>query len=622
LSSILFVDNRQGSISKAITASGSASLTDANIVLEGKLPGQASGSWLVSARRTYFDFVANRIDKENIFPGFQDFQFKSVWEPRPGHRLSLFALRSREQADVSDKDNRVDEIELLNRLRFTTRNDLVGVSYSAPLGARVSSRTLASWYQFNNGMSLQGPQLDDQVFANTCCPDLLEQYGLQVFDYTRDLTVRDVSARQEFSIQAGNRHLFETGFDVHALGTGWDWTIGKDMRLDEANGSSMKGIQGFTGGLGAGLPSVLQSTRDTTRAAVWFQDRYRPFGAMRVEPGVRIDYNSLSGETLVSPRLGVRVDVTPRTRLRGAVGRYTQSPGYEKLLQSNYFVDLTSAESRQLSSERSLHVIGGLEHTWTSTVTARIEVYSKTFDRLIVGRLETPAETAARIAPYNFPAALLSSVPSAPIITSRPSNDATGHAYGLDVYVEKAPQSRRDRLSGWASYTWGIANITSYGRTYPADYDRRHALSAVGTMRLWWRLDLGATLRVASGFPGTPAVGARVAATRTVDGRLVPLRNPRGVLMWTVDWGGVDNLNSARLPLYSRLDLRATFNPKQATGRWQVYAEVLNVLYHENISGLGWRLRWNPKGDPPSLVVDNDDSGFPLFPTFGIRYRF
>ena len=63
-------------------------------------------------------------------------------------------------------------------------------------------------------------------------------------------------------------------------------------------------------------------------------------------------------------------------------------------------------------------------------------------------------------------------------------NGATGRAYGFDVYVEKPPRSRRDRVSGWASYTWGVANIASYGRQYPADYDRRHAASLVGTMWL------------------------------------------------------------------------------------------------------------------------------------------
>ena len=200
-------------------------------------------------------------------------------------------------------------------------------------------------------------------------------------------------------------------------------------------------------------------------------------------------------------------------------------------------------------------------------------------------------------------------------------NGATGLAYGFDVYVEKPPQSRRDRLSGWASYTWGVANITSYGRQYPFDYDRRHSVSLVGTMWLTARMDLGATLRLASGFPNTPAVGIRAVAAPGADGSLVPLKDRNGLYVWTIDWGGVENLNAARMPPYARLDLRVTFNPRNVTGRWQIYAEVFNVLNRENVSALDYRLAADPGSDHPVLLSFND-SGFPILPSFGVRYRF
>jgi hypothetical protein len=443
--------------------------------------------------------------------------------------------------------------------------------------------------------------------------------GRAVVVFTRDLTVRDVSLRQELGLQAGTRHFLEAGFDMHLLRTAWGWKISDDTTRGQANGSSARG--------GSGLPSLLDSTRDTTRAGAWFQDRYQANAHLRIEPGVRLDHSGLAGETLVSPRLGVRVELTKTTRLRGAVGRYTQSPGYEKLLQSDYFVDLTAADEHHLSSEQSIHAIGAIERTLTPTVTARVEVYHKTFDRLIVGRLETPDETVARVQQYNFPPSLAFSVPTAPRITSVPSNGASGRAYGFDVYVEKAPRARRDRLSGWASYTWGVADVDAYGRRYPFDYDRRHSASVVGTVRVRPRLDVSATLRVASGFPGTPAVGTIVAstlapgATTGAPGSLVPYVDPHGLYIWGVDYGGVANLNSARLPLYARLDLRATFNPKQATGRWQVYVEVLNALNRKNVSALQPTLVYDPTSDRPRLVSGSDD-GFPRLPSFGVRYRF
>ena len=250
-----------------------------------------------------------------------------------------------------------------------------------------------------------------------------------------------------------------------------------------------------------------------------------------------------------------------------------------------------------------------------------VEGYVKTFDRLVAGRLETPEETAARVAPYAFPAAIASSVPSAPVITGDPVNGATGRAYGFDVYVEKPPRSRRDRLSGWASYTFGVANVDNYGRQYPADYDRRHAASLVGTAWLSQRLDLGATLRLASGFPTTPAVGVRVVATPGANGSLVPLKDERGLYIWEVDRGGVGNLNSARLPVYARLDVRVTFHPKKVTGRWQIYAEIFNALNRKHGQSIAYELEHDPSSDRPRLVL-KVDSGIPAVPSFGVRYRF
>ena len=531
LSSILVVDNRQGTTARRLAGSATASYTDANVVLEGKLPGRASGSWLVSGRRTYYDLIAERIAKMD-FPGFQDVQAKGVWDPKPGHRLSLFVLRSRESADIEDEDDVTGELN--TEIGKTTRNDVAALSYSAPLGARASSRTVAAWYRYNDTVGVHGSSLLDSQRSNSCCDDE-DVFGREVVAFDRDLSVRDVSVRQEFSVQAGSRHLFETGFDVHALRTGWGWTVGAEMTEDLSRAMRFA-VTGDPGPprrrIGLGLPLLMRSSRDTTRAAVWFQDRYQPRAGVRLEPGLRIDHSGLAGETIASPRLGLRLDLTPRTRLRFAIGRYTQSPGYEKLLQGDYFVDLTSADGGLLTSQRSLHVIGAVERGLTSSVTARVEAYVKTFDRLVAGRLETPEETAARVAPYAFPAAIASSVPSAPVITSNPVNGATGRAYGFDVYVEKPPRSRRDRLSGWASYTFGVANVANYGRQYPADYDRRHAASLVGTAWLSRRLDLGATLRLASGFPTTPAVGVRVVATPGANGSLVPLKDERGLYIW------------------------------------------------------------------------------------------
>jgi hypothetical protein len=607
LSSILLIENRAGTRDKAFGGSFAAGLTDANVILEGKLPGGAKGSWLLTGRRTYYDLVAERFTDSNL-PSFGDVQAKGVWERRPGQLLTVFALRSRETTDAQFSDS--SNGSSLG-LKDTARNDVASLSFFSTIGRRASSRTIASWYRYADALGASGEVQNESIRSNAPGDSA---FGRATVAFDRTVSVRDVSVREELGLKASGAHFLEAGFEVHALRTGWGYRIIGDRNTSEANGSSARG--------GAGLPSLLDSKRDTSRAGSWLVDRYQVTPSVVIEPGVRFDWSSLAKESLVSPRVSVAAAVSPRLRLRGAVGLFTQSPGYEKLLQSDYFVDLTAAKG--LDSERSVHVLGAIERDLGRGLTARLEGYYKSFDRLIVGRLETPVETAARVSLYQFPPSIASNVPSDPQITSIPVNGATGRAYGFDVYV--ARQHATARLSGWASYTWGRADRTAYGREYPFDYDRRHAVSAVGTWRLSRLLELAGSARVASGFPFTPAAGVRVASTAVTDGSgqvlaYVPMQDANGLYVWTTDPGGVAHLNSGRLPLFARVDLRLTFRPGWNDGRWQFYLEAINALNRKNAGMLDATLAYDAGSDRPSVVYERR-AALPLLPSFGIRCRF
>jgi hypothetical protein len=527
---------------------------------------------------------------------------------RPGHRLTFFGLRSREKTDATLGSRTSDYVDLGD----VSRNDVASVTYGAVLGRSVGARTIVAWYDYHDALDVDGSVSDGARRSNA--PGRTGERRATIV-FTRDLGVRDLSLRQELAWQPNGRHLVETGFETHALRTAWGWRIDGDRNASVANGSAVIG--------GAGLPSLLRSTRTSTRAGVWLQDRIQVSPTVRITPGVRLDRSTLAARVEVSPRLGAELDLTGRTRLKAAVGRYTQSPGYEKLLQGDYFLDLTPDDARRLASERSTHALGGIGRSLTPAVTLRFEAYVRRFSELVIGRLETAAETAARLARYDFPATLAWSVPAIPRITSVPVNAGRGAAYGFDVYLEKRARSATDRLSGWLSYTWGRATLDAYGVRRPFDYDRRHAFSLVSTVGLRRRLDLGATLRVASGFPATLPIGLRVAATEASDGsgRLVPDRDAAGNLVWVVDFGDVSNLARGRLPVYARLDLRLTFKPGSPDGGWQLYLEVLNALNRKNVSSLQPELEVDPGSDRPRITYGTD-SGLPLLPSFGFRYRF
>lgn len=612
LSSVLVIENRDGADKERLTGSANLSVTDGNIVTEGKLPGGANGSWLVTGRRTYYDLIAEPLVNTDL-PGFTDLQARTVWSPRPGQRLTLFGLASRESTDANlEGDTASERLKLLS----STKNDLAALSFSSSIGTRAASNTTVSWYRNRETGTFDGLFNTGELRSNRPEEDAKQASN---FVFTRTVDVRDVAVRNETTITISPKHLFETGFESHSLKTAWGSTITGD-RNSQANGSDAL--------LGAGLPASLDSTRTSRRAGAWLTDKWTITPRLRAESGLRLDWSGLAGEVLASPRLALVADLTDRTRLRLAGGLFTQSPGYEKLLQSDYFVNLSDSDALGLRSERAWHGLVGLERTF-GPLLVRGEGYYKRFDRLIVGRLENADELAARVATYDFPHALAKQRPSTPQITSVPGNDGTGRAYGVELYLARQARSPSDRVNGWFSYTWGRAETTAYGRTYPSDYDRPHALSLVANYRMSRLIEFGSTVRVQSGFPYSTPIGVRVAAvadTTDADGdgnvtELVPRRDALGLPVWTADYGDASNLNTARLPMFARVDLRVTFRPLWQNSRWQVYVEAINLLNRKNISSVDAELVYDPASDRPRVVTKRESS-LGLLPTIGVRFKF
>jgi hypothetical protein len=605
LSSLLVVENRAGRATKPLQGSAALSLTDANVVAEGRLPGRGRGSWLLTGRRTYYDLAADAITGTEL-PSFSDLQAKVVYELGPGHRLSVFGLRSRETTDALFDDTDVPGERF--GLVTATVNDVASLSHSSTLGPRAVLRTTAAYNDNSEGLDAEAQVRYEGRRSNAPSDD--QAFPFADIAFARTLAVRDLSVREELSWQAGAGVLLEAGFELHRLETRVGLTITGERNPTANNGSSVEG--------GAGLPDALDSALDATRLGSWLQGRWT-LGALVVEPGLRLDRSTVNRRNTISPRLGLSRALGASTRVRAAAGLYTQSPGYEKLVQADYFFDLRV--SRQLQSERALHALVGFERDFASGWTARVEAYWKQFDRLIVGRLETDAERQARLAEYAFPAELQGSVPSDPIITDQPTNDGQGGAWGFDLFLTRAATAET-RLSGWASYTYGVARREVYGRTYPFDYDRRHAFTLAATWRAKPWLDLATTTRVSSGFPRTPALGLRVAAEEEgVPTVLVPMRDGTGLLVYEADYGGLANLNAARLPLFARVDFRATFHPRGRQGRWQLYVDVINLLNRKNAGRVETQLQHDPGSERPRRE-DVRTEALPILPSIGVRLRF
>ena len=363
--------------------SATLSITDANVVTEGALPG-ARGSWLVSARRTYYDLVAARITDQD-FPGFADVQGKVTWDAGPGKKLSAFALRSRQNAAVT-----IDEDDARGEFQDDTANDLAWARFDWSLGSRAQSHTIAAYSDTQSTFGV------DAAFENTSRRSNTPGeagFGVANVIFERALGVRDASLRQEISWSLGN-HVVDVGAEAHWLETTLRFQVDGDRNPSAANGSSVQG--------GAGLPDLLSVTSRSTRTGAWLQDAWQIGSRAAVQAGLRLDHPGTTGETRLSPRVAASWFLGPSRRIRGAIGRYTQSPGYEKLAQSDYLLDLGGAAAAALVSETAMHGSLGVEQDLPGGITLRAEGYYKRFSDLLVGRLETAPERLARVAKLRF----------------------------------------------------------------------------------------------------------------------------------------------------------------------------------------------------------------------------
>ena len=603
LSSLLIVENRPGR--PGFEGTTAVSITDGNVVLEGTTPIWDNGTWLLSARRTYYDLLLSARPDQN-FPSFTDLQLQTGWEFGAGHRLTLTGLRSVEDADIDIDVGRPDETIALGS---DVNARLASARVDAVLGARGTSTTVVSWSRNRESLAFAGAIRTDARRSNSPSDDVA--FGLTTFAFDRVLSVRDLAVRQELNLQTSPAHRLQAGLELHRLHTGVAFTIVGDRNDQEANGSSVFG--------GAGLPDALQSRLMGTRGGFWVQETYTPSARVSVEPGLRVDWSTINHGVTVSPRVAASYVLGGGARLRTAGGLYTQSPGYEKLIQSDTFLDLSAARELELRHETAIHVVVGVEQALGADVVARVEGYYKRFNDLLIGRLETEAERTGRLSQYDFPEDLQGSVPTAPLMTSHPTNDGRGDAHGLEAYLNHTNPAAP--LTGWLSYAWGRATRESYGQRYPFEYDRRHAFNAVGRYRLTSRWDVAATARLASGFPYTAPVGLRVSGVEEEGDTLVPGMDSDGNLIYAVDYGGVANLNSGRLPSYARVDLRATYRRGGVSGHWSLYVEVINLLGRENPVELESRLEHDPGSNMPRLF-EVPAQGFPRIPTFGFRLRF
>lgn len=323
---------------------------------------------------------------------------------------------------------------------------------------------------------------------------------------------------------------------------------------------------------GGGFRVVNDYSGSGVRAGAHVQLRWMPATDVSIVPGARADRSSLTGETTASPWITAEWRLPKRLAARGGAGVYRQFPDFEQV------IGLLGTSTN--THERAVHVDLGLEGRIGRATRWQVTVYDRREEN---GMRRFGAETR-----------LVDGEVVRGSISTRHLNRLDGFARGVEVLLQRRTPNG---LSGWVAYAYGRNRQEDRlnGETFWGDLDQRHTFNLYAFYRLSDRTSLTGKFRLGTNFP---APGYYEKAD---DGRYVL----------------VERRNGLRLPLYSRLDIRANRTFTWSRRRLTLFAEVLNVLNRDNV-----RMSIPRVNSVTRAVTRMFEEMIPIVPSAGVLIEF
>ncbi len=452
LSSVLEVQLREGS-RRGLEAEFDLGMAGAGLVVEGPLARK--GSWLLSARRSYIDLIADAYGLTTV-PQYANYQAKAVYDLAPGSRLSLISLGGWDTIDYGYDPEDLDD-----------PNTVSGGS----TGWR--GVTGLTWRHFLGGAGV----------ATLSASHALSLYEVDAFDQQRAgaLLERNRSREDETTLRADLALAIRRG----SLRFG-----GSAKRLAQSLEIAMP--SGVENPFSAEVDARINQVDVDADLASWqlgghvqLSQRLVRFATLTL--GTRYDRFAVTADTAWSPRAGLTIHLHPKLDLSTSLGRYHQSPALV-LFDAR-------PENATLRPIRAEHATGGLEWRVARDVKLSLEVYRKRYSHYPVST-ELPFLTMADMGEQYEPSYLMM-----PLVSR-----GEGRSSGIELFAQKKIGGR---LWGQVSYAYSRTEQRALDRAWRrGGFDLPHVLSVVAGTKLTRRLELSSKFSFSSGRPMTPILEA------------------------------------------------------------------------------------------------------------------
>ncbi|HKL96045.1 MAG TPA: carboxypeptidase-like regulatory domain-containing protein [Paludibacteraceae bacterium] len=203
-------------------------------------------------------------------------------------------------------------------------------------------------------------------------------------------------------------------------------------------------------------------------------------------------------------------------------------------------------------------------------------------------------------------------------VADKIETNGIGTAYGAELTIKK----EKGLWTGFASYTWSEStrqfSTINQGKPYQFEYNRPHSISLCVNRKIGSHWNVNALWVFSTGLPFTPAIGRIYTPSfNQIDENNLP------VMEEALVYGAK---NSARMPVYHRLDIGATYDYQTKQGRRAQWSfSVYNLYSRQNAYDCFYATKNPNRYDFP--LTDRtlklyQTSFFPIIPTFSWKLYF
>jgi hypothetical protein len=530
------------------------SVTDVRLTNQGQF-ADGAGQWMVAARDGTIDLAVKLGGHTNSdVTAYYDVSSKVQYRLTPNQTLSFHVLHA---GDTFKRLNRPATVGNANGPDTQSNYDSTFLwgRWIGSFGERISSEAVLSFSEL--GWHRKGSGHFDEVASDTIHPFMVRD----------DRSLKVLGLRNDWTVNLTEHALIRTGFEAKSSEAHYDYA------------SSYYRYVLNEGNLSIANPTYDAHLRpDGTHAGAYLAPRLQPWTPLIIEPGIRVDHDSLGHDTNWSPRLNGSFAMG-RTTVRAAWGVYHQSEGIHELAIGDH-------ETTFKPAERAEQRVIGISRKLDSGIELRLEAYERLTTHL------RPQWINLTEPFVYFPETRYDRVNL---------NPTRGRARGVELYAEH----RNNGRFGWAAgYTYAVNEELIGNRWTPGAWDQRHTFNinvSYVPARNWL---LSAAWQIHSGWPYTDQ-----------SFYLVPLNNGGVAYSWA--YGPTNALRGAT---YHRLDLRLTRTYQLRHGTLRAFVDIWNAYNSKN--EVGYNDHYAYVSNNRLVVFKTAGNMLPIIPSFGLSWEF